>query len=50
MFLCDFQLYYTVDRCSNRDVQNKNPTYIENHETWPPLLWAVNRSVKAREN
>jgi len=30
--------------------QNKNPAYIENHETPPPLFWAVARSVKAREN
>jgi len=29
-------------------VQNKNLTYIENHET--PLLWALTRSEKAREN
>ena len=34
-------LYYAVDRWSNRYVQNKNPAYIENHETLPPLLWVV---------
>ena len=41
IFLSEFQLYYAVDRCSNRDVQNKNPSHIENHETPPPLFRAV---------
>jgi len=41
---------YAEQQETNRDVQNKNPVYIENHETLPPLLWAVTRSVKAREN
>jgi len=36
LFLTEFQLYYAVDRCSTRDFQNKNPAYIENHETPPP--------------
>ena len=31
----------TVDRCSNRNIQNKNPVHIENHETPPPLFWAL---------
>jgi len=34
-------MYYAVDRCLNRDVQNKNPAHIENNETPPPLFWAV---------
>jgi len=41
IFLSEFQLYYAVGRCSNRDVQNKNLAYIENHKTPPPLFWAV---------
>jgi len=52
MFLCEFQLYYAVDRCTNRDVENKNPADIENHEAPPPpppLLLAVTRSVKVRK-
>jgi len=43
MFLSEFQLYYTVDRCSNQDVQNKNLAYIENHETAYSVLGCTRR-------
>ena len=37
-----------VDHCSIRDVPNKNPAYIENHETPTLLFWAVSGDPKCK--